>query len=110
MPIEFNRRAPVRCSLAAAVLATLVAAPGAADARRVASASIGAYDGTWNVVFSTKAGNCSATNSAPFAVSGRRIQSAGGGKVTGGINARAAFRCGFRHEVSINELPSDFEL
>ena len=69
MPIEFNRRAPVRCSLAAAVLATLVAAPGAADARRVASASIGAYDGTWNVVFSTKAGNCSATNSAPFAVS-----------------------------------------
>ena len=46
----------------------------------------GAYDGTWNVVFATRAGNCSATNSVPFAVSGTRVSSAGGGKVTGGIS------------------------
>jgi len=46
---------------------------------------VGAYDGTWNVVFATRAGNCSATNSVPFAVSGMRVLSAGGGKVTGGI-------------------------
>jgi hypothetical protein len=45
----------------------------------------GAYDGTWNVVFTTRAGNCSSTNSAPFNVSGRQVSSAGGGKVTGGI-------------------------
>ena len=48
------------------------------------------YDGTWNVVFATKAGNCSATNSVPFAVSGRRVSSAGGGKVTGGIGRGGA--------------------
>ena len=48
------------------------------------------YNGTWNVVFSTQAGNCSATNSVPFAVSGRRVSSAGGGKVTGGISRGVA--------------------
>ncbi len=45
----------------------------------------GAYDGTWNVTFTTRAGNCSSTNSAPFNVSGTRVSSAGGGKVTGGV-------------------------
>jgi hypothetical protein len=45
----------------------------------------GAYDGTWNVVFTTRAGNCSSTNSAPFNISGRQVSSAGGGKVTGGV-------------------------
>ena len=30
----------------------------------------GAYDGTWNVMFAPRAGNCSASNSVPFAVSG----------------------------------------
>jgi len=51
---------------------------------------VGAYDGTWNVVFTTQAGNCSSTNSAPFAVSGKRVASAGGGKVTGGIGRGGA--------------------
>ena len=69
---------------AAAVLAVTIGAPATADARGVRSAR--AYDGTWNVVFTTRAGNCSSTNSAPFAVSGRRLYSAGGGKVTGGIS------------------------
>ncbi|HXB81694.1 MAG TPA: hypothetical protein VNX23_30480 [Bradyrhizobium sp.] len=67
------------------VLAGAAAAPSAADARAVRSA--GAFDGNWNVVFVTRAGNCSSTNSAPFIVSGRRLISAGGGKVTGGISA-----------------------
>ena len=69
---------------AAALLAAIAMAPGAAEARRYIRA--GAYDGTWNVVFSTRAGNCSSTNSVPFAVSGARVSSAGGGKVTGGIS------------------------
>jgi hypothetical protein len=69
---------------ATALLAAIAVAPGAAEARRYARA--GAYDGTWNVVFATRAGNCSATNSVPFAVSGMRVSSAGGGKVTGGIS------------------------
>jgi hypothetical protein len=47
---------------------------------------MGAYDGTWNVVFATRTGNCSSSNSVPFAVSGARVSSAGGGKVSGGIS------------------------
>jgi hypothetical protein len=45
----------------------------------------GAYDGNWSVTSTTRAGNCSSTNSAPFAVSGTQVSSAGGGKVTGGV-------------------------
>jgi hypothetical protein len=82
---EFRRPRALRWIFAAAVLAAGVAAPDAADARRGGIAPE-AYDGTWNVVFFTQAGNCSATNNAPFAVSGRRVSSAGGGKVTGGIS------------------------
>jgi hypothetical protein len=83
-------RAP-RWVFAAALLAVMVATPGAADARRAGIVGAGgAYDGTWNVIFSTRAGNCSATNSAPFAVSGSRVSSAGGGKVTGGIRRGGA--------------------
>jgi hypothetical protein len=63
---------------------TLPAMLGDAHARGARS---GAYDGTWNVVFVTRAGNCSSTNSAPFTVSGRRLYPAGGGKVTGGISS-----------------------
>src|ERR1700733_10666826 len=73
---------------AAALLAAIAVVPGAAEAKRVARA--GAYDGTWNVVFATRAGNCSATNSVPFAVSGTRVSSAGGGKGTGGISRGGA--------------------
>jgi hypothetical protein len=72
---------------AAFVLAAplVVAMPGSADARTARPAH--AYDGTWNVVFFTRAGNCRASNSAPFTVSGGRLFSAGGGKVTGGISS-----------------------
>jgi hypothetical protein len=81
---NFNGSLSFRRLLSAALLAAIAIAPGAAEARRYARA--GAYDGTWNVVFSTRAGNCSSTNSVPFAVSGTRVSSAGGGKVTGGIS------------------------
>jgi hypothetical protein len=75
---DFSRLRALRWIFAASVLAA-VTAPSAADARA------GAYDGVWNVVFVTQRGNCSSTNSVPFSVMGRRVSSAGGGKVTGGI-------------------------
>jgi hypothetical protein len=90
-PIAFfadsRRVRALRGIFAAAVLAAIVGAPNAADASVVRP---GAYDGTWNVVFATRAGNCSSTNSVPFTVSGRRVSSAGGGKVTGGISPAGA--------------------
>jgi hypothetical protein len=76
---DFAASRASRWMFAAAVLAA-VAVPVTADARP------GAYDGTWNVVFATQRGNCSSTNSVPFTVSGTRVSSAGGGKVTGGIS------------------------
>ena len=80
---DFGRVRAPRWISAAAVLAAMTGVPDAADARSAGAAR--AYDGTWNVVFATRAGNCSSTNSVPFAVSGGRVSSAGGGKVTGGI-------------------------
>jgi hypothetical protein len=81
---DFSKPNRVAAFLVAFVLAVAVFGiiPGV-NARAVRFAH--AYDGTWNVVFFTRAGNCSSTNSAPFTVSGRRLSSAGGGKVTGGI-------------------------
>jgi len=81
---NFGRVRALRWIFAAAVLAAMAGTPGTAAARGVAA--VRAYDGTWNVVFATQAGNCSSTNSFPFAVSGGRVLSAGGGKVTGGIS------------------------
>ena len=69
---------------AAIAFAVGMSSPAAAGPRP------GAFDGTWNVVFTTKAGNCSSTNSAPFSVSGTQVSSAGGGKVTGGISPSGA--------------------
>jgi hypothetical protein len=83
---EFKPARALRWIFAAAVFAAM-AAPGAADAR---IARVGAYDGVWNVVFATQRGNCSSTNSVPFTVFGRRVSSAGGGKVTGGIGRGGA--------------------
>ena len=50
----------------------------------------GAYDGTWNVVFATKRGNCSSGYSVPFMVMGSRVSSAGGGRVSGSVNRAGA--------------------
>jgi len=76
------RALPVLFTMAVLTMALM---PGAANAS--GTRSVRSYDGTWNVVFATRAGNCSSTNSAPFTVSGGRLSSAGGGKVTGGINS-----------------------
>ena len=81
----FAPRRRLRWLFAAAVFAA-AAAPGPADAaRRSGFVGPGAYDGIWNVVFATRAGNCSSTDSVPFAVFGGRVSSAGGGRVTGGV-------------------------
>jgi hypothetical protein len=79
----------LRWIFAVAALAA-VTVPASADTKPTRMIRAGAYDGTWNVVFATQAGNCSPTNSAPFAVSGNRVSSAGGGKVTGGIRPNGA--------------------
>jgi hypothetical protein len=82
---SFTNFRPRRAATALAGLVLAIAMSGTAMAARPRPA--GAYDGTWNVVFTTRAGNCSSTNSAPFNVSGRQVSSAGGGKVTGGISS-----------------------
>ena len=71
-------------TLAALVIVAEMSSPAVAGPRP------GAYDGTWSVTFTTRAGNCSATNSAPFSVTGTQVSSAGGGKVTGGITPGGA--------------------
>src|SRR5260370_27854601 len=87
--VDFRRMRVLARLLPAAVLAAAVRDTANA-ATRAGIVRAGDYDGVWNVVFATQAGNCSATNRAPFAVSGRRVSSAGGGKVTGGISRRGA--------------------
>ena len=69
------------------VLAVLAAAavPGTASA-----AGRGGYDGTWTTVFATTRGNCSSGYSVPFLVTGSRVSSAGGGRVSGSVNRGGA--------------------
>jgi len=71
---------PVFAALAAA------AVPSSANAARAS----GAYNGTWNVVFATTRGNCSSGYSVPFQVTGTRVSSAGGGRVSGTVNRTGA--------------------
>jgi hypothetical protein len=77
----FPRLGAWRWILAATAIAAVVA-PGAADA---AARRAGTYDGTWNVVFATTRGNCSSGYSVPFSVTGSRVSSAGGGRVSGTV-------------------------
>jgi hypothetical protein len=72
-----------RSVLAAAAVATAATLPGAADAKMVRA---GAYDGVWNVTFATTRGTCSSGYSVPFTVTGSRVTSAGGGRVSGSVN------------------------
>jgi len=65
-----------------------IAVPPSADAATRRRA--GAYDGTWNVVFATTRGNCSSVYSVPFMVTGSRVSSAGGGRVSGSVNRAGA--------------------
>ena len=71
---------PVFAALAAA------AVPSSANAARAS----GAYNGTWNVVFATTRGNCSSGYSVPFLVTGTRVSSAGGGRVSGTVRPGGA--------------------
>jgi hypothetical protein len=88
---DFKASGALKWIFALAVLAAMVGAPGSTEARRARIAGgPGAYDGTWNVTFSPRAGNCSSTNTVPFLVSGTRVSSAGGGKVTGGVSRGGA--------------------
>ncbi len=52
--------------------------------------AIGGYDGVWNVTFATTRGNCSSGYSVPFTVTGNRVSSAGGGRVSGRVNRGGA--------------------
>jgi hypothetical protein len=72
-----------RLIMAAAALAFL-AVPATAEARMARAR--GAYDGVWNVVFATTRGTCSSGYSVPFTVTGSRVTSAGGGRVSGSVN------------------------
>ena len=78
-------RFKVLSALRWALVAGALAASAAPDVAAAQAARPGAFDGTWNVTFTPKAGNCHASNTLPFSVSGPRVSSAGGGKVTGGI-------------------------
>jgi hypothetical protein len=73
---------PCRLLLLAGLALTVL--PSTADAR------IGGYNGVWNVTFATTRGNCSSGYSVPFTVSGGRVSSAGGGRVTGRVNGSGA--------------------
>ncbi len=73
----------LRLIVAAAALAAF-AAPDVANARMARAP--GAYDGVWNVVFATTRGTCSSGYSVPFTVTGSRVSSAGGGRVSGSVN------------------------
>ena len=75
-PAPFSRL----CWFAAAAIFAM-AVPGAADAR-----TAGNYDGVWNVVFATTRGTCSSGYSVPFTVTGSRVTSAGGGRVSGSVS------------------------
>ena len=78
---------------AAALLAAIAVAPGAAEAKRYARA--GAYDGTWNVTIVTKSGGCEPTASSTLIVTEGKI-SAAGANVSGSIGHEGLVR------VSIN--------
>ena len=74
------------CWLPAFAVLAAVVSPGTADA----AGRGGAYDGTWSTVFATTRGNCSSGYSVPFLVTGSRVSSAGGGRVSGSINRGGA--------------------
>jgi hypothetical protein len=78
--VAFGRPRP----LGLLFLLAAAALPSTADARG------GGYDGIWNVTFATTRGNCSSGYSVPFTVTGSRVSSAGGGRVSGTVNRAGA--------------------
>jgi hypothetical protein len=84
--VPFSRFSTLRWLPVFAVLAAAIVVPSTADAARAS----GAYNGTWNVVFATTRGNCSSGYSVPFLVTGTRVSSAGGGRVSGSVRRGGA--------------------
>lgn len=78
------RRPLLRLLLVFTVLTTW-GAPRSASAEK-----IGSNGGTWTTVFATTKGNCSSGYSVPFLVTGNRVSSAGGGRVSGSVNRGGA--------------------
>ncbi len=68
--------------------AGLLALWGVALSTGASHAAPGRFDGTWQVTFTPLAGNCHMSYSAPFLVQGRKVASAGGGKTSGGVDAK----------------------
>ena len=87
---NFRTARGLRWMFVAASLSAISAPDVASAAPGGRMVRTGPYDGTWNVVFATQAGNCSSNNSVPFTVTGTRVSSAGGGKVTGGVGRSGA--------------------
>ncbi len=87
-PITFSTRFKPLNALRWALVAGALAISAAPNVAAAQVARPGAFDGTWNVTFTPKAGNCHATNTVPFNVYGPRVSSAGGGKVTGGVTRK----------------------
>ena len=99
---DFKVSGALKWIFALAVLAAMVGAPGPADARRArVVGGPGAYDGTWNVTFAPRAGNCSSTNTVPFLVSGRSVASAAPGAATAARTAATKI-----HGKALNVLKS----
>jgi len=78
---RFPALCPLRALSVLAAAATVAVSGSAGAAVRA-----GAYDGVWNVVFATTRGNCRSGYSVPFMVTGGRVSSAGGGRVSGSVN------------------------
>ena len=76
----FSRVRSARSLFAVAALAVLTVADAAP------AGAAGRYDGTWTTVFATTRGNCSSGYSVPFLVTGSRVSSAGGGRVSGSVS------------------------
>jgi hypothetical protein len=68
-----------------AVLLAAVRMADGADAR-TARAAGGGYDGIWNVLIITQAGNCDPAYNYPFRVSGGRLSTAGAAEVSGSVS------------------------
>lgn len=84
---DFVRLRALRWIFAAAALAAMVGAPDVADASRARRAvgTGGGFDGIWNVLIITEAGNCDPAYSYPFRISGGRISTAGAADVSGSV-------------------------
>jgi hypothetical protein len=81
---DFRRLRILLLFSGAAALAAPVL-PTAAEAGKVRRAVSGGYDGVWNVLIITQAGNCDAAYSYPFRVAAGRISSAGAANVSGSV-------------------------